>query len=67
MSDTITIDDETHLLMSKKIAILIKGISLLKCKNQENDLHKTIITEMHEKEMENILRQANLIISKLKN
>jgi phage host-nuclease inhibitor protein Gam len=53
--------------MSKKIAQLTKVIFHLHTKNEENALYQTSLTNCHEKEMEQILKEANDIIIRQKN
>lgn len=56
--------EETHHKMSKKIAQLTKVIFHLHTKNEENHLFQASLTSVHEKEMEQILKEANDIILK---
>ena len=58
--------EETHHKMSKKIAQLTKVIFHLHSKNEENGIYQTSLTNCHEKEMEQILKEANEIIMKQK-
>lgn len=58
--------DETHHKMSKKIAQLTKVIFHLHSKNEENSIYQTSLTNIHEREMEQVLKEANEIILKQK-
>ena len=61
------VSEETHHKMSKKIAQLTKVIFHLHSKNEENGIYQNSLTATHEKEMEQILKEANEIICKQKN
>lgn len=52
--------------MSKKIAQLTKVIFHLHSKNEENNNFKDSITNAYEKEIETILKEANIIINRQK-
>lgn len=56
--------EETHHKMSKKIAQLTKVIFHLHTKNEENATYQQSLSNVHEKEMEIILKEANDIIMK---
>jgi hypothetical protein len=58
--------EETHHKMSKKIAQLTKVIFHLHSKGEENNFYQTSLTNTHEKEMEQILKEANEIIVRQK-
>ncbi len=51
-----------HHKMSKKIAQLTKVIFHLHSKNEENATHTESLTKAYEREIENILREANSLI-----
>jgi len=53
------ISEETHHKMSKKIAQLTKVIFHLHSKNEENNQMQQAISNAYEKEIEQLLTQAN--------
>jgi hypothetical protein len=57
---------EIHNRMSKKIAQLTKVIYHLHTKNEENKSYSNALTKAHDKEIENILKDANRIVGKYK-
>jgi hypothetical protein len=57
---------EIHNRMSKKIAQLTKVIYHLHTKNEENKSYSHALTKAHDKEIENILKDANRIVGKYK-
>lgn len=57
---------EIHNRMSKKIAQLTKVIYHLHTKNEENKSFSNALTKAHDKEIENILKDANRIVGKYK-
>lgn len=61
-----TISEETHHKMSKKIAQLTKVIFHLHSKNEENAVYQTALTNAYEKELEQILKDANGLIDNQK-
>ena len=60
------ISEETHHKMSKKIAQLTKVIFHLHSKNEENTNVQTACNNSYEREIEQLLVAANLIIAKQK-
>ena len=60
------ISEETHHKMSKKIAQLTKVIFHLHSKNEENTNVQTACNNAYEREIEQLLVAANLIIAKQK-
>ena len=60
------VSEETHHKMSKKIAQLTKVIFQLHSENQENSIVHASLGNVHEKEMEIVLKQANEIINRQK-
>lgn len=59
-------NSEIHNRMSKKIAQLTKVIYHLHTKNEENKSYSNALTKAHDKEIENILKDANRIVGKYK-
>lgn len=57
---------EIHNRMSKKIAQLTKVIYHLHTKNEENKSYSQALSKAHDKEIENILKDANRIVGKYK-
>ena len=57
---------EIHNRMSKKIAQLTKVIYHLHTKNEENKSFTDALGKAHDKEIENILKDANRIVGKYK-
>lgn len=57
---------EIHNRMSKKIAQLTKVIYHLHTKNEENKSYTNALSKAHDKEIDNILKDANRIVGKYK-
>ena len=57
---------EIHNRMSKKIAQLTKVIYHLHTKNEENKSYVQALNNAHDKEIDNILKDANRIVGKYK-
>lgn len=62
----VSLSEETHHKMSKKIAQLTKVIFHLHSKNEENSVIQTAHNNAYEKEIETLLVAANQVIQKQK-
>ena len=57
-------EEDTHLMMSKKITQLVKTIQRLHSKNNENEALLKSLNNSREKEIQKVMKKANYIIHK---
>ena len=57
-------EEDTHLMMSKKITQLVKTIQRLNSKNTENEALLKSLNNSREKEIQKVMKKANYIIHK---